>query len=125
MNAPGQMDLFDALEMDSDEISVYGIIRRHSGRDHAVSVEEISRLSGVAPRQVRDIVKGLIERHRVRIGSALKKPAGYYMIETREEAEQNELTLRRLGLSVLSRAAAIRKLTVREYMRRLQTELEV
>ncbi len=125
MNAPGQMDLFDALEMDSDEISVYGIIRRHAGRDHAVSVEEISRLSGVAPRQVRDIVKGLIERHRVRIGSALKKPAGYYMIETREEAEQNELTLRRLGLSVLSRAAAIRKLTVREYMRRLQTELEV
>ena len=119
------MDLFDALDMDSDELSVYGIIRVRAGRERAVSVEEISRLSGVAPRQVRDIVKGLIERHRVRIGSALKKPAGYYMIETREEAEQNELTLRRLGLSVLSRAAAIRKLTVREYVRQLQTELEV
>lgn len=125
MDAPRQMDLFDPLTMDSDELAVWGIIRGHIGHERAVSVEAISERSGVAPRQVRDIVKGLIERHRVRIGSSLVNPAGYYLIETDEEAERNERTLRRLGLSVLTRAAVLKRLTVAEYLRRVQMELGI
>jgi sugar-specific transcriptional regulator TrmB len=111
--------------MDSDEIAVYGIIRGHTGLESAVSVGAISERSGVPPRQVRDIVKGLIERHRVRIGSSLSNPPGYYLIATDEEAERNERTLRRLGLSVLTRAAVLKRLTVAEYMKRLQVEIGI
>ena len=125
MDAPKQMDLFDPLTMDSDELTVWGIIRGHVGLESAVSVGAISERSGVPPRQVRDIVKGLIERHRVRIGSSLVQPSGYYIIETMEEAERNEVTLRRLGLSILTRAAVLKRLTVAEYMRELQTEMDV
>lgn len=124
MSDSRQMNLFDTLSMDSESAMVLGIIRARVGRDAAVSVEEISRRSGVAPRQVRDIVKGLIERHRVRIGSALCNPAGYYMIATEEEAEQNERTLRKLGLSILVRASVLRGIGIEEYLRRMQIKLE-
>lgn len=125
MNDSRQLNLFDALSMDSESAMVLGIVRRHVGRDQAVSVEEISRRSGVAPRQVRDIVKGLIEKHRVRIGSALCAPAGYYMIATEEEAETNERTLRRLGISILVRAAVLRGIGIEEYLRKMQGNLGI
>lgn len=118
-----QMNLFDTLSMDSDSAMVLRIIGRHQGRASAITVEIISELTGIAPRQVRDIVKHLIEHHHARIGSALTRPAGYYMIATDDEAAQNELTLRRLALSILTRAAVLKNLTVQEYMRRLQCEL--
>jgi len=127
MIQPGddQIDMFDALSMDSDSMQVLGIIKDRHGRKRAIPVADISELTGIHPRAVRDIVKRLIEHHRVRIGSSLGSPAGYYMIETMEEAEQIERTLRKLGISILVRAAAIKGLTVREYMKKLQTELAI
>jgi len=125
MTEPNQLDLFDALNMDSDSWTVYGIIINRLGREQAVSVDAISEQTGIAGREVRDIVKRLIEQHHVRIGSALAKPSGYYMIQSDEEAEANERTLRRLGLSILVRASVLKRLTVAEYMKRLQTELEM
>ncbi len=89
----------------------------------AISVASISELAGIPPRTVRDIVKNLIEKHHIRIGSSLGNPPGYYMIATKEEAEQNERTLRRLGLSILTRAAVLKKLEVRDYLKQFQGEL--
>lgn len=120
-----QIDLFDPLNLDSESAHVLGIIRRHMGAGQAVSVESISEQSGIAPRRVRGIVKDLIEKHRVRIGSSLRSPSGYYMIQTREEAEQNEKTLRRLGISILVRAAVLKGLEVREYLKKVQTEIQI
>ena len=118
-----QIDIFDELSMDSDSLFVFSLIQKRRGRDHAISVADISESTGIPPRVVRDIVKHLIECHAIRIGSALSAPSGYYMIETMEEAEQNEQTLRRLGISILTRAAVLKKLTVAEYIREIQGEL--
>jgi hypothetical protein len=123
METAEQLDIFDAISMDSEMQHVLGIIRGRIGREQAITVAELSSLTGVGPREIRDIVKELIETHQVRIGSSLGNPAGYYMIATMDEAEQNERTLRRLGLSILTRAAAIRKLTVKEYLSRVQEEM--
>ena len=121
--APTQLNIFDELSMDSDSQFVFSLIQRRRGRGHAISVADISDATGIPPRVVRDIVKHLIERHAIRIGSALGNPPGYYMIETMEEAEQNEKTLRQLGISILTRAAVLKKLTVAEYMKEIQGEL--
>ena len=118
-----QLDIFDALSMDSESQHVLGLIRVRVGRSMALSVNTIAGLTSIPARTVRDIVKGLIEKHHVRIGSSLGNPPGYYMIENKEEADQNERTLRRLGLSILTRAAVLRRLTVQEYMREIQGEL--
>jgi len=120
---PLQLDIFDALSMDTESQQVLHLIRERVGRQSAISVGLISETTGIPPRTVRAITKNLIERHRIRIGSSLGNPPGYYIIETQEEAEQNERTLRKLGISILVRAAALKKITVREYMRQLQGEL--
>jgi DNA-binding MarR family transcriptional regulator len=119
-----QLNLFDPLNLDSESAHVLGIIRRHEGRGNAIAVDQITEQTGIAPRQVRDIVKGLIERHRVRIGSALRPPAGYYIIKTAEEAEENEKTLRRLGISILARAAVLKGIGIEEYLKRIQVKIE-
>jgi hypothetical protein len=118
-----QLDIFDALSMDTDSQQILGLIKRRVGRPNAISVEEISLSSGVSPRVVRDIVKGLIERHHIRIGSALGRPSGYYMIATQEEADANEATLRHLAISILTRAAVLKKLTIRDDLKEVQGEL--
>jgi len=144
---PQQLDIFDAmtidigpqqvlhpekglqvaaivwLSMDTESQQVLRLIRGRVGRQNAISVGFISEATGIPPRTVRYIAKNLIEQHRIRIGSSLGNPPGYYIIETKEEAEQNEKTLRKLGISILVRAAALKKITVREYMRQLQGEL--
>lgn len=120
-----QIDLFDALSLDTDSRQVLNLIMPRIGRARAISVSGIASYTGIPDRTVRDIVKHLIERHQVRIGSSLGNPPGYYMIATKEEAEQNEKTLRRLGISILTRAAVLKKLTVKEYMKRLQEELKL
>lgn len=120
-----QLDIFDALSMDSDSQHVLHLIRGRVGRKNAMSVSTISERTAIPPRTVRDIVKNLIEHHMIRIGSALGQPSGYYMIQTQEEAEQNEKTLRKLGISILVRAAVLKKLTIREYMKQLQGGLEL
>jgi len=118
-----QTNMFDALSMDTDSKVVYSIIGCRFGKQGAVSVERIADMTGIPPRTVRDIVKHLIEHHQIRIGSSLGNPPGYYMIVTKEEAEQNEQTLRKLGISILTRAAVLKRLTIKEYMGRLQEEL--
>lgn len=120
-----QLDIFDALSMDTDSQMVCKIIRCRYGKQRAVSVEHIVDMTGILPRRVRDIVKHLIEHHQLRIGSSLGNPPGYYMIVTKEEAEQNEQTLRRLGISILTRAAVLKRLTIKEYMSQLQEELQL
>jgi len=120
-----QLDIFDELSMNSDSQSVLSLIRTRIGRQQALSVEYISQATDIPPRTVRDIVKHLIEHHHVRIGSALGKPPGYYIIATQEEAEENERWLRKLGISILVHAAVLKKLSIKEYMKELQEELEL
>ncbi len=120
-----QLNIFDSLSMDSESQHVLSLIRVRNGRSEAISVASLTERTGIPPRTVRDIVKGLIEKHHIRIGSSLGNPPGYYMIATNEEAEQNERTLRRLGISILTRAAVLRKLTIEEYMKQLQGELRI
>ncbi|MBA7533150.1 hypothetical protein ES705_25385 [subsurface metagenome] len=120
-----QLDVFDALSMDSGSQHVLYLIKGRVGRKNAISVTSISESTAIPPRTVRDIVKKLIEHHMIRIGSALGQPSGYYMIATKEEAEQNEKTLRKLGISILVRAAVLKKLTIKEYMKQLQGGLEL
>ena len=120
-----QLDIFDSISMDTESQQVLGLIRGRVGRRNAISVNAITELTTIPPRTVRDITKQLIEKHHIRIGSSLGNPAGYYIIETDEEAEQNERTLRKLGLSILTRASVLKGIGIREYIRSVQQELEL
>lgn len=118
-----QLNIFDALSMDSDSQYILRLIRNRSGKQSAISVDTIANITGIGGRTVRDIVKNLIEHHHIRIGSSLGNPSGYYMIVTDEEAEENERTLRKLGVSILTRAAVLKGLKIRDYMKKVQTDL--
>ena len=120
-----QLNIFDELSMDSESQFVLSLIRKRIGRARAISVADISEITEIPQRTVRDIVKQLIECHHIRIGSALGRPSGYYIIETNEEAEQNEKTLRSLGISILTRAAVLKKLSIKEYIGQIQGELKL
>lgn len=118
-----QLNMFDALTMDTPCQQVLTVVSRRIGRNQAISVEEVTLITGIPGRTVRNIVKHLIEHHMVRIGSALGRPSGYFMIANKEEAEANEKTLRHLALSTLRHAAVIKQLAIKDYLSQIQGEL--
>lgn len=78
------------------------------GRARAISIRELTRLTGLEPRAIKEAVQGLRLRHRLRIGSARGKLPGYYIIETAAEADATFTTLVRQGVKMLRAARAIR-----------------
>ncbi len=118
------MQLDMNLDLDRDEQAVMKILRKHRGRQSAVKVDRIVQLTGINERQVRDIVRHLIHEHRAPVGSSTQKPYGYYWIVSGEEAEATVKALERRGISVLTRAADIKRITLPELLGQLKLELE-
>lgn len=82
------------------------IIYRHQGRTNPVKSVVIAYRTGMDERKVRELVKGLVEDHRLPIGSTSSKPAGYYIITDPGELRQVRRSLIRRAISILNRAKA-------------------
>ena len=85
-----------------------------AGRENARAVPLLAALVGVDHRRLRAIVKHLIEEHGYCIGSTTRKPPGYYMIHDPQELADVYKKLRSRGLSILNRAAKIKKTSVKD-----------
>lgn len=113
------LDLFLSVE----EVRVHRVLFRHRGSAAAIRSDLLADLTGMENVKVREIVRELIVTHGLPIGSSVAWPAGYYWMVDREEIEENVRKLRHRGLSVLYRAACLKRIGLRALLREIQTEL--
>ena len=103
-----QMD-FDLIKEERD---VLRLLRR--GRENARSVRFLAEMVGVSEVRLREIVRHLIEHHGYCIGSRTGRPPGYYLITEPDEIEEVYRSLRHRGISILTRAARLKKISLEE-----------
>jgi len=77
-----------------------------------ISADRLALMLGTDRRSIAASVNELILEHRLPIGSARSKPAGYYWIRTREELEQACRMYHSTAMELLMREAALKKITV-------------
>ena len=92
--------------MNQDEILIWSILQQHLGSCRAIQVRQLVFLTDISERDVRSIVKDLIETHHKPIGSTVHKPYGYYVIMNNAERLSVRNSLYRRALSTLKRARA-------------------
>ena len=95
------------------------------GRAAARQVGEIAAAAELPERRVQELISHLLLDHQWPVGTSMAAPFGNYLIDDRDELEETVGLLRKRGLSHLVRAAALKRMTVGEYLRRLQTELDL
>lgn len=115
----------DLPQLTDDEERVLNALACRRGRAQALSAPSLAALTGLEERYVRELVKRLVEVHRVPIGSTTSRPPGYYIITGDEERQQVRASLIRRAVSILQRARAYeRGPWVDELIGQLQLELE-
>lgn len=93
------------------------------GRGNARQVSAVAEATGLRSRRVQEIIEHLVHVHQWPIGTAMSPPFGNYLIDNPEELEETVELLRTRGISSLSRAAALRRMSLRRYLASVQTEL--
>ena len=107
-----------------DERAVLAVLRRHRGRAQAIGLEVVAGISGVSERTVQDIVAHLIERHQIPIGSAVKHPMGYFLIENENELAESLSQLVHRITALARRIAALKQSTTPIVLQQLALEIE-
>lgn len=107
-----------------DERAVLDVLTRHRGRAAAVGLELVAGMAGLSVRNVQDIVAHLIERHGFPIGSAVKKPMGYFVIETQDELAESLSQLVHRLTALARRIAALKRVTTPIVLQQLAIEME-
>jgi len=113
-----------------EERIVFDEIDNHQGRESAISVPILTRcvqirLNGdyISEVKVRKIVRALIVKHGMPIGSATRFPSGYYIITDAEELKEVVRSLRSRGLNILKRASKIESAGRRNFTGQLRLEV--
>lgn len=75
----------------------------HRGRDEAITQASLAVALGIPARRLRRIIKTLIQTHRMPIGSTPHSPAGYFVVNTPEEAAEVAARFYHGALSLLHR----------------------
>ncbi len=89
----------------------------------AAKLAEIAGIkSGDRKRKVRAVIKTLTEEHGLAIASALDNPAGYFLVETKEELSAYCRQLKHRSLSGLVRCSSLERRKP-EYLGQIRMEL--
>jgi len=99
-------------------------LRRHRGRARAIGLDSIAIVTGLSERHVQQVVAALIEAHGLPIGSAVKKPMGYFLIETEDELAESLSQLTHRLTALARRIAALKHSTTPIVLQQLALELE-
>lgn len=110
---------------DPDERAVARRLNLCDGAENAIKVRDLAALTGVSSRKVQSIVHHLIHSHGIPVGTSMREPYGNFLAITSKERQDVIDLHRRRGLAELGTAAALEGIDEAEYLRRLQTELEV
>jgi hypothetical protein len=116
--------LAPATTLSPDEYTVLAELRRHRGRARAIGLDTIAILTDLSERHVQQVVAALIEDHGLPIGSAVKKPMGYFLIETEEELAESLSQLVHRLTALARRIAALKRSTLPLVLQQLALELD-
>ena len=77
------------------KLCLKGVLLRHEGRNRAITGRELATIVGHRDdRQVRMAIRELITGG-LPVASSTEAPAGYFLVATRQEAEEYALSIRR------------------------------
>lgn len=80
------------------------LLTHHVGQRQAIQAAALAAATGLTERHVRAVVKHLVERHGVAVGSSPRQPyAGFWLIQSAEELWRTRNSLLRRALSILRR----------------------
>jgi len=117
MGAKAMHDLF----LTEEEFSVFAVLRRRKGKERAIGKKELAKILGMDERMVRRVIKALIEEHGVPVGSDYVR--GYFIVAAPEEVEETYQTLKNHALSILKRAAVLKRISLKRLLGQLEVEL--
>lgn len=106
---------------DAEEVRVARVLKW--GRSSARQVPEIAAAAGTGGRRVQEVIEHLLHAHGWPVGTAMRAPFGNYLIEEPGELAETVALLRMRGLSSLTRAAALRRMSLARYLAEVQTEI--
>lgn len=106
-----------------EERAVFYALR--SGAENARQIKDLAEETGIPGRQVQSIVETLILEYSIPIGTSMRRPYGNYLIDSAEDLENTVELLRTRGISNLVRAAALKNMSLRQYLEEVQVELEL
>ncbi len=100
------------------------ILKLISAHDQAKPVlnRELKEQTGYHERRIRQIVRDLVYLYHQPIGSSTGK--GYYWITRPEEIEDNYRRLRKRGIKILQRAAAMKGVALSKLLKQAELELD-
>lgn len=107
-----------------EEQAVWRVLDRHRGRGQAVGLDAVAAMIGHSERVVQHAIAALIEQHGRPIGSAVKKPTGYFVIETEDELIESVSQLTHRITALARRVAALQRSTTPLILQQLVLELE-
>ncbi len=112
------------LDRSQQERKVMDLLRECRGRQFAIGKAQLSILTGIHERTVRDIIKHLIEQHGEPIGSTSGEPHGYYVICTAEEQAHAEAELRHRIIELARRLGCLKRNQPAEVLGQIVLELK-
>ena len=112
------------MELSPSELLVLETLQCHRGRAAAIHKEALAEQVGMEVRKMREVIVQLIERHNQPIGSASQAPAGYFLIETAQEAEQAAQELKARIIRLAKRLAKLKRNTPADCLDQLRIDLQ-
>jgi len=124
-------DNFDYLKMSEDERRVYNALYFHQGMNAAVTAEDLAfeafpfKSKAARERITRNILKQLTEEKKIAIASSCRKPCGFYLVTNPEELLDYTKNLTARAMSMLRRAASLKKVNLATFLGQLALEEKV
>ncbi len=95
----------------------------HQGATRAICQADLAAETGINKRRVRSIIKELIEQFGEPIGTLYTSVGGYYWITSKGESDVTCKSITDHCISGLARVAALKGITLREYVGQLELGL--
>ena len=103
---------------------VWSVLKEHIGKDKAIKRETLVGRAGLRDRQLRRVIASLVDQHKKPIGSIYNNSGGgYFIIANSEESEAVCQPLHSHALAILLRESVLKKLSVKELLKKYQAEL--
>ena len=109
-------------ELTTKEKQIAEIIQEHKGRRQAITGEIISVCCETDYRQVRNLIKHLIEFHHLPIGATCKPPFGYFWCSSPQDFREAQAECITRAMSILRRAKAYR---ISPHLSKILGQLEI
>ena len=113
--------MIDDIRFSEAERKIINILHQAQGKENAISRQQICADTQLGDRIVRRIIKRLIEQMGYPICSSYD--GGYFIPERPEEVNETYAKLRSHGLSILTRAAAVKRWSLKRLLGKIIKEV--